>query len=349
MRKEINFIRILQKKMKNVKFSIIIPVYNAELYIKKCLESIFKQKYDDVEIIVIDDGSTDNSINIIKEYEKKVKIISQKNMGVSSARNAGIYGATGEWIIFLDADDELLFNSLKCLNEIIRTNEVDLIITNTISNTTKRKENLQYNVVKISNKNEFFNSIISINYYKNIDKIYENNRCIGGKVFKTDIIKKYDLKFDSKIHTFEDGFFVMNFANKCENIIFSSNEIYLYREVKTSKTHTINEKNITELENVLSKMNEVLESLDKYTINKEVYNYFLIDSYRILCNYLVKIYGIKEILIGIRVLKSKYEKFFSNYFKETNIFHINSLKEKIIINCILKKKIFLLYCIYLFK
>ena len=106
------------------KFSIIIPVYNVEKYIKKCLDSVFSQSYKDYEVIVINDGSTDKSMDIAKEHN--VKIINQKNKGQSAARNNGIKHATGDYLIFLDSDDYWEKDLLKELNKSLK-NKPDVI------------------------------------------------------------------------------------------------------------------------------------------------------------------------------------------------------------------------------
>ncbi len=102
------------------KFSIIIPVYNVEKYIKKCLDSVFNQTYKDFEVIVINDGTPDNSMEIIKEYD--ITVINQKNQGQSAARNAGIKKATGDYIIFLDSDDYWRKDLLKEINKSLKNN-----------------------------------------------------------------------------------------------------------------------------------------------------------------------------------------------------------------------------------
>ena len=100
------------------KFSIIIPVYNVEEYIKECLESVMKQTFKDYEVIVVNDGTKDNSMDIVKKY--KVKIINQENQGLSVARNTGVKSAKGEYIIFLDSDDTIEADLLKELSEAIK-------------------------------------------------------------------------------------------------------------------------------------------------------------------------------------------------------------------------------------
>lgn len=92
--------------MKNIKFSIIIPAYNVEKYIAKTIESILSQKYNNFELIVVDDGSYDNTVNIIKKFDdSRIKLFCQKNSGVSSARNKGISESSGDYIVFVDSDD----------------------------------------------------------------------------------------------------------------------------------------------------------------------------------------------------------------------------------------------------
>ena len=97
-----------------IKFSIVIPLYNKASCIKKTLESILKQHYDNFEIIVVDDGSTDDSLQEARAVvDPRIKIVSKSNGGVSSARNRGIKEATGEWIAFFDADDVMYSNALE--------------------------------------------------------------------------------------------------------------------------------------------------------------------------------------------------------------------------------------------
>ena len=107
-----------------MKFSIIIPVYNVEKYIVKCIESVINQTYKNYEIIIVNDGTKDKSINLIKNYN--ITLINQKNQGLSVARNNGIKKATGDYILFLDSDDYLEPELFEKLNENI-TNKPDLV------------------------------------------------------------------------------------------------------------------------------------------------------------------------------------------------------------------------------
>ena len=104
------------------KFSVIIPLYNKEKYITGCLQSVLQQAFSDFEIVVVDDGSSDNSVDTIKRtiHDNRLRIITQKNAGPAAARNTGIKAAVGEWIVFLDADDLFLPWALSVFDKLIR-------------------------------------------------------------------------------------------------------------------------------------------------------------------------------------------------------------------------------------
>ena len=116
----------------SIKISIIIPIYNVEDYLVECLESIINQTYKNLEIICVNDGSTDKSLMVIKEYEKKdkrIKVISHSNKGVSAPKNAGMKIATGDYITFVDPDDLIDLNVYeKCIESIIKYNKPDIVV-----------------------------------------------------------------------------------------------------------------------------------------------------------------------------------------------------------------------------
>ena len=104
--------------------SVVIPLYNKEAIIKKSIESVLTQDYDDFEVIVVNDGSTDNSVEIVKAiHDPRITLIEQENGGPSKARNTGVKNAKGEWILFLDADDELLPGALKHFAELVKAHK----------------------------------------------------------------------------------------------------------------------------------------------------------------------------------------------------------------------------------
>ena len=113
--------------------SIIVPVYNVEAYLTECLRSIVNQTFQDMEIILVDDGSTDRSPEIMKVFadkDRRIKIITQPNGGVSAARNKGLHAASGEYILFIDSDDTILPNTIKTLYNQSLEIQCDLLLGN---------------------------------------------------------------------------------------------------------------------------------------------------------------------------------------------------------------------------
>lgn len=145
-----------------VKFSIIVPVYNVEKYLEDCLESILKQTYDDFEVIVVNDGSTDNSQKVIDNYAKRdnrIKAFKKKNGGVSDARNYGISKAKGEYFIFVDSDDTINDKLLEKLDkEIKKYDEIDLIKYQL--QMTDKEPQLEFNTFDLLNGEEAFLELI---------------------------------------------------------------------------------------------------------------------------------------------------------------------------------------------
>ena len=115
----------------NPKVSIIIPVYNASLYLEQCLECVINQTLKDIEIICVDDGSTDSSVSIINSYaqiDNRIKILQQKNQFAGVARNTGLANATGKYIIFLDSDDNIKKDMIQELYEKAENTSADIVL-----------------------------------------------------------------------------------------------------------------------------------------------------------------------------------------------------------------------------
>ena len=151
--------------MKKPKFSIIVPVYNTEKYLKRCLDSIKSQTFKDYEVIIVNDGSTDNSSDIISKYSYKV--INQENQGLSMARNNGVKVASGEYLIFLDSDDYIEKDLLKEINNSL-TNNPDLVRYQ-IKEVFDNKDNINYEEIPFDNKNgvEAFKLITNYHFVEN--------------------------------------------------------------------------------------------------------------------------------------------------------------------------------------
>ncbi|WP_188618075.1 glycosyltransferase family 2 protein [Cloacibacterium rupense] len=216
------------------KISIIIPVFNSEPYLEECLLSISQQTYTDFEILAINDGSSDRSIEILKEYQKKearLKIFSQENKGVSAARNLGLDNAKGEYITFVDADDWLHPATLGHYIDIVEHEGSDIIISQFLTQKSTEKQ------TELSIENSERKDIEQKIFPKFIESDYYNSVC--NKFYTNDLIKKSRAQFPVGVRIAEDAQFnhqVFSLAQKISETQFQS---YFYREVEGSATKNV--------------------------------------------------------------------------------------------------------------
>lgn len=205
------------------KISIIVPVYNVEKYLKRCIDSILTQTFTDFECILIDDGSPDNCPAICDEYakaDKRIKVIHQENKGVSAARNAGLDTAKGEWIGFVDSDDWIEPNMYEILYEDAIHFNVDVCVCNFCY----KNENLK-NPCMLSNAEA--------------KRLMFTENGIGGfsvlRIIKRSVIK--NLRYDSNLSYFEDTKFFYNLFDNCKSIYWNKQPLYHYENNLTSVTN----------------------------------------------------------------------------------------------------------------
>ena len=151
--------------------SIVIPVYNAEKYIDRCMESIVSQTYQSIEIIAVDDGSSDKSVDKLREWknkDKRIKVIEKENTGVSDTRNKGICAAKGTYLCFVDVDDYLEKKYVEVLHDTIVKDETDIVSCNFITEYEGEIEHRKYNYIEDDSLESLFSS--HDEYYK-----YNNN------------------------------------------------------------------------------------------------------------------------------------------------------------------------------
>lgn len=210
-----------------MRFSIIMPVYNVEKYVEKSIRSILNQTYKNFELIVVNDGTKDNSMEIIRKIQKedsRVKVYSKKNGGVSSARNYGLKRATGDYVCFVDSDDYIYSYFLEKINKELITQKFDLIIFGYKNKNVDFKENTLYeNIVSENGKKFYKNGKKALNF-KNVSIIgFSWNKC-----FKRSVINDNNLLFDEKLLCGEDFIFCCNFIEKCNTINVLSSVLYCY-------------------------------------------------------------------------------------------------------------------------
>lgn len=211
------------------KISIIIPVYNAAKYLKRCIDSIVSQSYENIEIICVNDGSTDNSLNILKEYadDKRIVIISKENAGVSSARNDAIKASTGDYIAFVDSDDWLEQDAIECLYNAIKEKNVDVVRANYYKEYVDNKQIKSEELCDLKDKvyrveDEDFDKLV-------IDRLLNGTlQCYLWLLLikKEYIIDKISFREDIKL--MEDTIFYIELLSSVNSIYFMDKPIYHY-------------------------------------------------------------------------------------------------------------------------
>lgn len=198
--------------------SIIVPVYNVEDYIQKCIESILNQSFTNYELLLIDDGSKDNSIKIVEEYLQKdlrIKLIHQENMGLSEARNTGIKHSKGDYILFVDSDDYLEEDSLEKISKIIKSSDYDIILNNgyRIESSNKRLIRNNDNRYYISGRQYMIENIKRDTYFP----------AVWLNVYSSRLIKENQIYFKKgRLHEDVEWFpYLLNYCSKIKttNII----------------------------------------------------------------------------------------------------------------------------------
>lgn len=206
--------------------TIIVPVYNCDKYLKKCITSLINQSYRKLELIFVNDGSTDNSLNILMKYKDKIKIINQQNKGSSYARNTGIKNATGDYIMFVDGDDFIDNNMVESMLYAITKKNVDIARCNRkdfyINNNHISKIKPLYDEQTIITKKQFKNKI----YNEFFKRGKLNSMCMT--LFDAKIIKKNNLTFDQSLYVDEDVVFAMNLFDRANGMVYLPNDFYTY-------------------------------------------------------------------------------------------------------------------------
>lgn len=215
--------------MEKLLISIVTPIYNRECTLHYCIESILHQDYNNWELLLVDDGSTDNSAEICKAYTKKdqrIRYFYQDNEGAGPARNKGIENANGEWITFVDSDDAIMPNHLMQVVKYGKGN--DLVMVN----------HCQANYIngKLTKQGEYWNNIDNVQITGNeniIDYVFGKLDpynyfvyCCWDKFFRRDVIEKNNLLFPIDIPTGQDMYFVVDFFKHTKNFYFTNEGTY---------------------------------------------------------------------------------------------------------------------------
>lgn len=214
--------------------SIIVPVYNVEKYLSRCIDSILSQSFTDFELLLVDDGSKDNSGRICYEYAEKddrVRVFHKENGGVSSARNLGLDNAKGEWVYFVDSDDELIGNGLKIMIDCI-CNEVDMIL----AGFEEYYEDGCLNYSVHVRRSELMPPSESVQIcYEKYSRYYRYLGYLWVRLFRKKLIDDHKLRFDESITVKEDTLFIVQYLCNCPGkTLYTTEPVYKYYRHSTS-------------------------------------------------------------------------------------------------------------------
>ena len=237
--------------MNQYKLSIVALVYNLEEYLPRCLDALVNQTLEDIEILCVDDGSTDNTLNILKKIEKKhkqVKVFTQKNTGPGFARKLGFQKSNGDIILFYDSDDSLYDeNVFQNIVHIFGKENPDIIFYDLII-TSKSGEYIS----KVIKDFDLRDEICDISLLENC--LFKTNLC--NKVFKRKLLND-DMFYNGS--NFEDAYTLLNYLQKCNTFYYSSKHFYVNNEVlnPNSLTKTVDSKKILQMAEVLNFFNDM--------------------------------------------------------------------------------------------
>lgn len=238
-----------------MKLSVIIPVYNVEKYLDECVQSVWKQNFNDFELLLINDGSTDHSGKLCDEYaavDNSVRVFHKENGGVSSARNLGIENAAGEWITFIDSDDYILDNYFSALSDI----NADLIM-----------QGFGYMERGICIKEYTYDSeVLSREDFILKYNLYPDFSSSCSKFFRNSILKAHKIKFNTSLRFGEDTLFNLKYLQFCNDIATRNHSRYCYRILEGGLSNTV-----VDYRHDLLFYKESRSLLLKYN-NKEFYN-----------------------------------------------------------------------------
>lgn len=314
--------------------SIIVPIYNGEKYILKCLNSLVNQTYKNIEIIVVNDGSIDNSLSLVKEMALKnnnIKVIDKINTGVSDTRNAGIDMASGEFLMFVDADDWIEKETVQeCVQNVGNCDAVRFL-EYIIDDGPLKLVSCKYNNTpdRITNSNEVFEDLIK-------NDIQGHSCCF---FYKSSIIKQNNIRFNKRLVYCEDIVFLLNFLNKCNNIKLLNKPFYNYFKGNSNSATSSIENIIRNLKTLPLIRNEVIDTFSKDKKNAYIKMYDP-SVLRIIRHY----YGIflKDLPFAeFKKTVAQINRELMNFFKNLNIIDYN-LTWKIFINSNIKNRFWVL-------
>ena len=255
------------------KVSVIIPVYNAEKYLGECLDSVRSQTLSDIEVICVNDGSSDDSLNLLKSYKEKddrICIIEKENGGASSARNAGIRAAQGEYILFLDSDDQFCAKeALECLWERADKGSLDVLYfdTTVFFESEELKEKNQNYISYYTRKKDYPEAMTGKELFISLQENWDFKPSPCLQLLRTEFLKKNDLSFCEHIFAHEDEVFTLKCIILAEQAGYLNRKFYS-RRIRPDSLVTSSDKTKSIL-GCFFAVKEMMSFADKFVIGEE--------------------------------------------------------------------------------
>lgn len=333
-----------------IKISIIVPVYNVELYLHECINSIMNQTYNNIEIILVNDGSTDNSSKICDDYEKKdnrIKVIHKNNGGPMEAIIYGISVATGDFIGFVDSDDYIESNMYQTMIEAAISTNSDIVQCDIIHEGESYSRKVLNNAKNILlNKDEIMQELLPqiVNFWKYSPLLMSPSRC--NKIFRRELLIDNIKYYDARINYGEDLSMIFSILFDCERVLLLKDCLYHYRVNLNSITTTYKREFSTNNQRLVQCIQKICEQKDNegYFMSycNNYYNYLLLQEVINECN---SRHNILEKWLNVR---KKCKKDFSDASFEQLALEIPSNHTRIVIFLLRKKLYFILVLIYWF-
>ena len=243
--------------MGDIKVSVLIPVYNSEKYIEKCIDSFINQTYKNVEIVCLNDGSTDNSYNILKKYKNKIKVYTQQNSGAAKTRNNLLMHATGEYVMFADADDYVLPDYVSSYVKLLKKHNYDYILGG------YRREDAEGNTLST--------------FTYDTNNLYSKYFILTpwAKIFKRKYLLENNILFP-KCKVMEDVLFIINLLTCSKNYTFNTNTGYVNFANEVSLSNTWKKIDANKDIVMLNQYKEIVLSIDNVDKETQELNKYLL-------------------------------------------------------------------------
>ena len=305
-------------KEDSVLLSVIVPLYNARNTIHRCLDSILQEKKISLEVICVNDESTDNTLQICQEYQDRddrIKIVDRKNGGVASARNSGLKVAVGDYVTVIDQDDWIEENAYSIMLQAGLRENADMIVcgySKDYGDDVRRMTNRRNIPDNISSVDELIKYAFFRGEYKNFAAF------VWNKVFKREVLSKGGIDFDGTLKRGDDVLFYTKVAATTPKTIYPDEHFYHYVQSEDSITHTLTKENLQRLSEILIGYEKAIAVLEDCNIKAGAVNYMK-------CFYVYHASNLYELAERVNALEEK-ERFIAamqkyiDVYKEQNSF-----------------------------